>query len=113
VLYLNIERQTIWTTFNVCGIITIQLLSRGLNMELERELGFYKSQYKEFLSHYENQFVLIKGDKLLGSFTTDLEAYKAGLEQVGNQPFLITRVVKNEEIDQAPALVLGLLNAGL
>jgi len=82
-------------------------------MELEKELEFYKSQYKELLSHYENQFVLIKGDKLLGSFTTDLEAYKAGLERLGNQPFLIKRVVKGEEIDRAPALVLGLLNANL
>jgi phytoene dehydrogenase-like protein len=102
-----------WTTFDVCGIIIMQLSPRGLNMELEKELKFYKSQYKELLSHYENQFVLIKGGKLLGSFTTDLEAYKAGLEQVGNKPFLIKRVVKGKEIDRAPALVLGLLNANL
>ena len=102
-----------WTTFDVRGIITIQSPPRGLNMELEKELEFYKSQYKQLLSHYENQFVLIKGDKLLGSFTKDSEAYEAGLEQLGNQPFLIKRVVKGEEIDRAPALVLGLLNANI
>jgi len=82
-------------------------------MELEKELKFYKSQYKELLSHYENQFVLIKGDKLLGSFTKDSEAYEAGLEQLGNQSFFIKQVVKGEDIDRAPALVLGLLNASI
>ena len=82
-------------------------------MELEKELEFFKSQYKELISHYENQFVLIRGGKLLGSFTTDSEAYEAGLEQLGNKPFLIKQVVKGEDIDRAPALVLGLLNASL
>lgn len=82
-------------------------------MELEKELEFFKSQYKELISHYENQFVLIKGSRLLGSFTTDSEAYEAGLEQVGNRSFLIKKVIKGEDIDQAPALVLGLLNADL
>ncbi len=82
-------------------------------MELEKELKFYKSQYKELISHYENQFVLIAGDKLLGSFTTELEAYEAGLEKLGNQAFLIKQVVKGDDIERAPALVLGLLNADL
>lgn len=82
-------------------------------MELEKELKFYRSQYKELLSHYENQFILIKGDKLLGSFTTDLEAYEAGLEQVGNKPFLIKQVAKGNDVERAPTLVLGLLNANL
>jgi len=82
-------------------------------MELEKELEFFKSQYKELISHYENQFVLIEGSRLLGSFTTDSEAYEAGLEQVGNKPFLIKKVIKGKDIDQAPALVLGLLNADL
>jgi len=91
----------------------MELPPRRLNMELEKELEFFKSQYKELISHYENQFVLIRGDKLLGSFTTDSEAYEAGLEQLGNKPFLIKQVVKGEDIDRAPALVLGLLNASL
>jgi hypothetical protein len=82
-------------------------------MELEKELKFYKSQYKELLSHYENQFVLIKGDKLLGFFTTDLEAYQTGLDKLGNQPFLIKKVIKGDDIERVPALILGLLNAGI
>jgi len=82
-------------------------------MVLDEELKYYKAQYKELLKHYENQFVLISGNKLLGSFTTDSEAYEAGLEWVGNKPFLVKRVVKGDDIERAPALALGLLNASL
>lgn len=82
-------------------------------MVLDEELNFFKSQYKELLKHYENQFVLIVGNELLGTFTTDLEAYEAGLGQVGNKPFLIKQVAKTDDIERAPALVLGLLNASL
>ncbi len=82
-------------------------------MELEKELEFYKSQYKKLISRYENQFVLIAGNKLLGCFTTESEAYEAGLEKLCNQPFLIKKVIKGDDIERAPALVLGLLNAGI
>ena len=82
-------------------------------MELKKELEFYKSQYKKLISRYENQFALITGNKLLGCFTTESEAYEAGLEKLGNQPFLIKKVIKGDDIERAPALVLGLLNASL
>jgi len=82
-------------------------------MELERELEYFNTRREELISHYEGQFVLIKGDSLLGSFTTEAEAYEEGLKQLGNQPFLIKQVTKEEEIDRLPALVLGLLNASL
>jgi len=82
-------------------------------MELKKELEYFNRQREELISHYEGQFVLIKGDSLLGSFTTEAEAYEEGLKQLGNQPFLIKQVTKEEEIDRLPALVLGLLNASL
>lgn len=82
-------------------------------MELDEELKFFKSQYKELLKHYENQFVLISGEELLGSFTTESEAYEAGLEKVGNKPFLVKTVKKGDDVERAPALSLGLLNANL
>jgi len=82
-------------------------------VELEKELEFFKVQHKELILHYENQFVLIAGERLLGSFTTESEAYEAGLKQLGNQSFLIKQVVKGDDIERAPALVLGLLNANI
>ena len=55
---------------------------------LQNELDFFNKKKAELLKLYKGQFVLIKGDKLIGAFTTDGEAYKAGLEQFGNHPFL-------------------------
>ena len=61
------------------------------------------------LRHHEKQFVLIKGDQFAGAYTTEAEAYKAGLEKFGNQPFLIKQVLNEETVAHFPALILGLL----
>jgi hypothetical protein len=78
---------------------------------LEKELKYFEDHKEELLKHYENQFVLIKDDQLIGAFTTEAEAYAAGIQKFGNQPFLIKRVTRDEEIVHFPALTLGLLNA--
>lgn len=80
-------------------------------MTLEKELKYFEEHKDELLKHYEGQFVLIKDDQLVGAFTTEEEAYQAGLEKFGNQPFLIKKVTKEEEVVQLPALTLGLLHA--
>lgn len=82
-----------------------------MSLELEKELKYFEEHKKEFLKHYEGQFVLIKGDCLGGSYTTEEEAYQAGIQKFGNVPFLIRRVTKEEETARFPALVLGLINA--
>ncbi len=80
-------------------------------MTLEREFKYFETHKEELLKHYENQFVLIKDDTLVGAFTTEVEAYQAGIQKFGNQPFLIKKVTKEEEIALFPALTLGLINA--
>lgn len=74
----------------------------------EKELKYYEKNRAKLLKHYENQFVVIKGEKLLSSYTTEQEAYEAALKEYGNVPFLIKRVTKEEEIVRFPALALGL-----
>jgi hypothetical protein len=56
---------------------------------LQRELEYFQKHKQEYLKLYKNQFVLIKGEKFAGAFTTEAEAYQAGLEKFGNEPFLI------------------------
>ncbi|GAC1466547.1 MAG: hypothetical protein NVS2B14_17780 [Chamaesiphon sp.] len=80
-------------------------------MVLEQELKYFAENKEELLSHYKNQFALIKDASLLGTFTTEAEAYQAGIQKLGNQPFLIKKVVIEEDVDRIPALVLGLINA--
>lgn len=81
-------------------------------MSLEKELKYFEEHKEELLKHYEGQFVLIKDASLVGSYTTEAEAYQAGIQKFGNTPFLIKKVTKEEEIYRFPALVLGLIRAG-
>lgn len=74
---------------------------------LRTEIAYYDTQKKLLLGHHEGQFALVSGQHLLGTFTTEEEAYKAGLAQVGNVPFLIRRIRTNEPALQAPVLFVG------
>lgn len=80
-------------------------------MSLEKELQYFQSHRDELLKHHEGSYVLIVGSQFVGAFTTEAEAYAAGLRKVGNKPFLIRRVTAEDEIVHIPALTLGVLNA--
>lgn len=81
-------------------------------MMLEQELNVFQRQLPELLKHSLGQFALIYKDELLGTFTTQTEAYTAGLQRVGNEPFLIKQIQRDSPGEQLPAYSLGLLNAG-
>ncbi len=81
----------------------------GSATPLERELNYFQAQKERLLEHHEGAFVLISGEELVGAFTTQAEAYEAGLKQLGNIPFLIHRVTRAEEEIQFPALVVGII----
>lgn len=77
----------------------------------EKEIAYYQEHKDELLQHHENQFVLIKGNEFGGAYSSDVEAYKTGLQKWGNVSFLIKQVRKEEEVVRFPALTLGVLNA--
>jgi len=78
---------------------------------LREELAFYETMKAEWLLAHEGKFVLIKGKQLLGFFDTQEQAYSEGLKRLGNKPFLIKQVVKEEPIQTIPALHYGLIPA--
>lgn len=80
-------------------------------MALETELAFFQQHKNEWLNVYKNQFALVKGSELIGTFTSAEQAFVAGVEQLGNVPFLIKQVAEKEEIVQFPALALGMISA--
>lgn len=80
-------------------------------MTLDQELKYFSEHRDELLKACGGQFVLVKGATLVGAFTTEQEAYRAGLEKFGNEAFLIKKVAPEEEVAHFPALVLGLVNA--
>lgn len=77
---------------------------------LEEELAFFERNKAEWLQHYRDKFALIKGQRLLGTFTTFQEAFEAGIRELGNQAFLIEKVTEQDEEVQLPVLTLGLIN---
>lgn len=79
----------------------------------QTELEYFQRHKQEYLKLYKNQFVLIKGEEFAGAFTTEAEAYKAGLDRFGNEPFLIKQVLDNDETVSYPALTVGVLNVRL
>ena len=70
-------------------------------MELNTELKYYEAHKADLLKAYRGQVVLIRGETTVGVFSTEEEAYQAGIKQFGNLPFLITRV------EEGPALHLA------
>jgi hypothetical protein len=80
---------------------------------LQTELEYFQKHKQEYLKLYKNQFVLIKGDEFAGAFTTEAEAYKAGLKRFGNEPFLIKQVLDGDEAVSYPALTVGVIHVGL
>ncbi len=80
---------------------------------LKKELNFYSKNKKDYLKTYKGQFVLIKGTKFIGAFTTEAEAYKSGVGQFGNEPFLIKQVVDEDQVVDIPALTVGVINVSL
>jgi len=78
---------------------------------LEEELKYYSQHRSEFLPKYEWKYLLIKGSDLLGAFDNAQDAYQEGLRRFGNVPFLIKQVLREERVEQIPALSLGLINA--
>lgn len=76
---------------------------------LKTEMMFYARKRAELLPHHAGQFALIRGEELLGTFTTEVEAYEAGLRIIGNKPFLIQEITAEDRSLRVPALFLGMV----
>lgn len=77
----------------------------------ETELRTFAEKLPELLQHSKGQFVVIKDMTILGAFTTEEEAYSAGINAFGNTAFLIKQVTDVQEVVSIPAFTLGLLYA--
>ena len=78
---------------------------------LQKELQFYTSIKERLLPQHEGKFALVHGEEVVGVFTSDSDAYREGIKQFGQEPFLIQHITVVEENEKYPALVLGLFDA--
>ena len=80
---------------------------------IAREIVAFDAMKAELLRHYEGQFALVKSGQLEGTFTTENEAYDAGVKKFGVDTFLVRPVIKDVPIAAMPALFAGLIDARL
>ena len=83
----------------------------GSGSVLAEEMAFFREHKDEWLQHYAGKFALVKGRELIDTFTTDKEAYEAGVKKFGRQPFLIKQIMETETAESLPALMIGVLRA--
>ncbi len=59
---------------------------------LEKELAKFKNELPTLLRTLRGQFVLIHGEEVHSSWKTEDEAYEAGCDRFGTDPFLVMLV---------------------
>jgi hypothetical protein len=66
---------------------------------LKRELAFYERHKAEWLPQYENQFVVVAGDKVAGFYKDYESAWDAGASEFGPEAnFLIKQVCLHDPV---------------
>ncbi len=80
---------------------------------LEQELRYFAAHKNEWLQPHKGQYALVKGEELLGTFTSFEETFDAGVEKLGNVPFLVKQILEKDTEVQFPALAVGVLHADL
>ena len=69
------------------------------------EQKFFEKKKSELLKQATNKFVLIKKEEILGVYDSAEDAYKDGLDKIGNKPMYIKQVTKKEP----SPLLMGIL----
>ena len=72
--------------------------------QLELEIEAYTKMKAELIRHHSNKYVIIKDQKLQGSFDTFDSAAKEAIQKFGQGPYLIRRV-SEEMVMPMPASV--------
>ncbi len=65
--------------------------------ELAVEAGTYRVLLSQLLAH-EGKFVLITGERLLGTFDTYADALEIGYRECGLSPFLVKKISAGESV---------------
>lgn len=73
-------------------------------MALEKEREYFEGHKKTLLEKYKGQFVLIGDGQFVGAYPSMEDAYLAGLEKFGVEPFLVRQVLEAEPVGFAPMM---------
>ena len=74
------------------------LIFEGDMAALDQEYEFYKKNKEKLLPMYENKFIVIVGEEIIGVFDDDIEAVESVRKKHRPGTFLVQRVCQEEEI---------------
>ena len=74
---------------------------------LSEETGFFEQNRDKFVREHPNQYLLIKGRRLIGSFDTQTEAVNEGIRLFCAGPFLVRKAGEDPPVVSNPALSIG------
>ena len=80
---------------------------------LTEEIRFFEDNFETLSQEFSGKAVLIKDQKVVDSFPTEIEAYNEGVRRFGNVEFLVRTVDGEKQQVAMPALTFGLINAKL
>jgi hypothetical protein len=80
---------------------------------LQQELAFFEQSRAELVKTHAGKFALVKGRRLIDTFTTFEEAYAKGVELFRTEPFLVKCVLPEDPKQAIPVLSLSLIHASL
>ena len=69
------------------------------NSILEKELKVYHENKDRLLKKDEGKYVLIKDSEIIGTFESQNDAIKIGIEKFGNTPFLVKKIEKRDQAE--------------
>ena len=78
---------------------------------LDCERAYFEIHVGEWLADHHGEFVVVKGETVVGYFATHDDALAAGARAFGLSPFLVRQVGLAPEPVSIPALTLGILGA--
>jgi hypothetical protein len=79
------------------------------NNPLQTERAYFDAKLPEWMTQYAGQWLLIKGEQLIGAFPTVDEALAEGARRFGRDAFLVRQVQATPTEVRVPALTLGIL----
>lgn len=56
---------------------------------LEKEYDFFNQNYTQLIKKYHSKFLVISGESVKGVFTTELDAYVYGSQNIGLGNFIL------------------------
>lgn len=80
----------------------------GERSSLAKEIAFYEANKEMLIKEHINRHLLIKGNKLIGSYQTEEQAIAEGITRFGVGPFLVRLTGEDTPVVSVPALTLGI-----